>query len=135
LFSNTPNPCLSLNITDQVSHPYRTTGIIIVSYVLIFKFSDRVIRSNKRIVCEFASSYYVLREQFHIFSKQMLNVYVNRCVALFNVIHAKQNLNSTSCTIRLWQQIAFYFLLAITRHNGTPILLSGVNSSLTNYIH
>jgi hypothetical protein len=29
-----------LNVTDQVSHPYRTTGNIIVLYVLIFKFLD-----------------------------------------------------------------------------------------------
>jgi hypothetical protein len=30
LFSNTLSLCSSLNIRDQVSHPYRTTGKIIV---------------------------------------------------------------------------------------------------------
>jgi hypothetical protein len=30
LFSNTLSLCSSLNVTDQVSHPYRTTGKIIV---------------------------------------------------------------------------------------------------------
>jgi hypothetical protein len=32
--------CSSLNVRDQVSHPYRTTGKIIVLYVLIFMFFD-----------------------------------------------------------------------------------------------
>ena len=28
------------NVSDQVSHPYKTTGKIIVLYILIFKFFD-----------------------------------------------------------------------------------------------
>jgi hypothetical protein len=32
LFSNTLNLCSSLSVRDQVSHPYRTTGKIIVLY-------------------------------------------------------------------------------------------------------
>ena len=39
LFSNTLSLCSSLNISDQVSHPYKTTGKIIILYNLIFKFS------------------------------------------------------------------------------------------------
>ena len=39
LFSNTPNQCSTLNVSDQVSHPYTTTGTVIVLYVLIFVFS------------------------------------------------------------------------------------------------
>jgi hypothetical protein len=39
LFSNTLSLYASLNIRDQVSHPYRTTGKIIVVYTLIFTFS------------------------------------------------------------------------------------------------
>jgi hypothetical protein len=38
LFSNTLSLCSSLNVRDQVSHPYRTTGKIIVLYILIFMF-------------------------------------------------------------------------------------------------
>jgi hypothetical protein len=30
LFSNTLNLCSSLNVRDQISHPYKTTGKIIV---------------------------------------------------------------------------------------------------------
>jgi hypothetical protein len=38
--SNTLSLCSSLNVRDQVSHPYRTTGKIIVLYILIFMFLD-----------------------------------------------------------------------------------------------
>jgi len=38
LFSNTLNLRSSLNVRDKVSHPYKTTGKIIVLYILIFKF-------------------------------------------------------------------------------------------------
>ena len=38
LFSNTLSPRTSLNVSDQVSHPYNTTCKIIVLYILIFIF-------------------------------------------------------------------------------------------------
>jgi hypothetical protein len=40
LFSNSLSQCSSLNVRDQVSHPCRTTGKIIVLYILIFMFVD-----------------------------------------------------------------------------------------------
>ena len=40
LFSNTLSLRSSLNVSGQVSHPYKTIGKIIVLYILIFKFLD-----------------------------------------------------------------------------------------------
>jgi len=40
LFSNTLSLRSSLNVSDQVSHPYKTTGKNIVRYILIFTFLD-----------------------------------------------------------------------------------------------
>jgi hypothetical protein len=40
LFSNILSLCSSLNVRDQVSHPYRTTGKIIILYILVCKFLD-----------------------------------------------------------------------------------------------
>jgi hypothetical protein len=38
LFSNTLSLCFSLNVRDQVSHPYRTTSKIIFFYILVFMY-------------------------------------------------------------------------------------------------
>jgi hypothetical protein len=38
LFSNTLNLCSSLSMRDRVSHPYKTTGKIMVLYISIFMF-------------------------------------------------------------------------------------------------
>ena len=38
LFSNTLSLCSTLIVSDQVSHPHKTTGNIIVLYILVFKF-------------------------------------------------------------------------------------------------
>jgi hypothetical protein len=40
LFSTTFSLCASLNVSDQVSHIYKTTDKIIVLNILIFKFLD-----------------------------------------------------------------------------------------------
>jgi hypothetical protein len=40
LFSYILSLCSPLNVSDQVSYPYKTTGKIIVLCTLIFKFLD-----------------------------------------------------------------------------------------------
>jgi len=42
MFSNTLSFLSSRNVSDQVSHPYKTTGKIIIVYITIFK----VLNSN-----------------------------------------------------------------------------------------
>jgi len=39
MFSNTLSFLFFRNVSDQVSHPYKTTGKIIVLYILIFKLT------------------------------------------------------------------------------------------------
>jgi len=47
LFSNTLSLYSSLNVSDQVSHPYRTTGNIIELYILIFKSLDSKLEDQR----------------------------------------------------------------------------------------
>jgi len=47
MFSNTLSFLSSLNVSDQVSRPYKTTGKIIVPYNLIFKFLDSKLEDER----------------------------------------------------------------------------------------
>jgi len=51
LFSNTLSLDSSLNVIDHVSHPYSATGYIIVLYILILKFLERILE-DKRVWTE-----------------------------------------------------------------------------------
>ena len=47
LFSNTLRLHSSLSVSDQVSHPYKTTGKNIFNYILIFKFLDSKLEDKR----------------------------------------------------------------------------------------
>ena len=51
IFSKTPNFFSFLAVSDQASHPYKTTGRIIVLYILVFKFFDSNLE-DKRLCTE-----------------------------------------------------------------------------------
>ena len=56
LFSNTISLCSSLTVSNQFSHPYNTTGKIIVLYISIFKFLDAKLE-NKRFCSEWQQAF------------------------------------------------------------------------------
>jgi hypothetical protein len=46
-FSNILKLCSSLSVGDKVSHPYKTTGKIMVLYILIFMILERRREDNR----------------------------------------------------------------------------------------
>ena len=54
-FSNTLSVRSSLNMSDQVSYPYKYTGKIRVLYILIFKYLDSKLE-DKRFLCRMIAS-------------------------------------------------------------------------------
>ena len=56
LSSNTLSLRFSLNVNDQVSHPYKTTEKYIVLYILIFKFLDSKLE-DKRFCTEWQQAF------------------------------------------------------------------------------
>jgi hypothetical protein len=41
LFSNTLDLCSSFSVKGQISHPYKTEGVVLILYILILKFLGR----------------------------------------------------------------------------------------------
>ena len=88
LFSNTLNFLSSRNVSDQVSHPYKTTDKIIVLYILIFKFLDSSLEDKRCKLCitqcnvsadaiVWSLLYQIFSQQFHMQRSQCMFLITN----------------------------------------------------------
>ena len=68
LFSNTLRLRSSLNVSDQVSRPYKTTGKNIFHYMLVFKFLDSKLE-DKTFRCDIPVVFYKLNTKYNYQSK------------------------------------------------------------------
>ena len=94
LFSNTLSLHSSLNVSDQVSHPYKTTCRIIVLYILVFIFFDSYLLRQS---CEIYERIVCWRWRFPEYSKVIficLSVYfkwiINKSCLTFSIHRSKR---------------------------------------------
>ena len=86
LFSNTFNLLSSLNVRDYVSQPCRTTDNIIVLYILIFKFLDKLRRQmclDLIVIICFKSAFYLLLKRILICQSYITILNPNNAVYFF----------------------------------------------------
>jgi hypothetical protein len=84
MLSNTFSLCSSFTAIDQVSHPYRTTGKIIVIYILMFTFLG-IKRKDKSVNWMVAS---IIRIQSDIIF--LTNVILLCCCRCKFVLHPRK---------------------------------------------
>ena len=88
-FSNTVSRSSSLNVRGHVSQPYSTTSNIIVSYVIIFKFSERSREDNLLSLLSLSLSQAVL---FDVLTERLSNFFNAQSYTLF--LNMYQHFNS-----------------------------------------
>ena len=84
MFLNTLSFRSSLNVSDQVSHLYKTTGKIIVPYILIFKFLDSKKYINLKL------NFYHMWYLVVILSQHILNIHMPQFTGLSSITLYKQ---------------------------------------------
>ena len=72
LFLNTLSLRSSLNVSDQVSHPYKTTGKIIVLYILMFIFLDSKLEDKITSSCWTSSTSKIMLHPIRTVGKKKL---------------------------------------------------------------
>ena len=78
MFSNTLSLLSFRNTSDQVSHPYKTTGKIIVLYILIFKFWDSLFKH-----CNFPLIDYKSQRKKVVKGLNLSKLYVYLCARIY----------------------------------------------------
>jgi len=132
LFSNTLNLRSFLTISDQVLHPYKTTGRIIVLYILILKFLDIKLEERKILHRMIASIPWL---------QSALNFFLNRfwfvkvvSKYLNSSTHSKHLLSS----FILWLRPAFWFrdmtmYLVLSQFTSISISFSRLRDNVEKY--
>ena len=85
LFSNTVSLRSSLNVSDQVSHPYKTKGKIIVLHILLFKFLDNTLEVKPLACHRMVASIPWLQSSLNFFLYRIFICF--GCSQIFKIFH------------------------------------------------
>ena len=96
LFSNTISLRSALNVSDQVSHPCKTTGKIIILCILLFIFLDSKLE-DKRSCTEWAPA-------FPDFSLLLISSWIELIIIIIIIIASKYFVNISGAICSAWRK-------------------------------